>query len=219
MNVKASETKCIVFAAGGHAKVVLEAIVASGVATPIAFVDDDPRRQGTTVLGLPVKNERWLADAARAERLTAALGVGDNFIRKGMAARCAALGVSLLTVVHPSALISPSARIGAGVVLSPRAVVHTDAWVGEGTIVNTGGIVEHDVIVGEYAHVSPNAVLAGGSRLGALSHLGAGSVVIDDVVVGSGCIVGAGSVVTRSLPDDVVAYGSPARVKRKRVVA
>ena len=55
-----------------------------------------------------------------------------------------------------------------------------------------------------------------GLRVGAGSWIGAGAVVLDGLEIGAGSIVGATSVVNRSLPDDSVAVGSPARVVRNR---
>lgn len=43
--------------------------------------------------------------------------------------------------------------------------------------------------------------------------LGSRVVVQDGVEVGSGTVIGSGSIVTRSLPDNVVALGMPAKVK------
>lgn len=43
-----------------------------------------------------------------------------------------------------------------------------------------------------------------------------GANVLDGVSIGANTIIGAGAVVTRSIPDNVVAYGNPARIIRQR---
>ena len=50
--------------------------------------------------------------------------------------------------------------------------------------------------------------------IGANVWLGGGVIVLPGVEIGENTVVGAGSVVTRDLPADVVAIGSPARVTR-----
>lgn len=45
--------------------------------------------------------------------------------------------------------------------------------------------------------------------------IGAGSIILPGVTIGQGTTVGAGSVVTKSLPERVLAVGSPARIIRK----
>lgn len=198
-----------VYGAGGHAKVVADALACAGEVV-LGFVDDDPKKLAAPVLGLPVLRFESLPSGARV-----ALGIGDNRVRKLLADKCAAAGVSLVSAVHPSAVVAPSARVGHGTVILAGAVVNPDAVVGEGVIVNTAAIVEHDVIVGDYAHLSPGAILAGGSKLGAFSHLGLGATVLDDIFVGSETVIGANAVVNRHVADRVVAYGVPARVQRQ----
>ena len=45
--------------------------------------------------------------------------------------------------------------------------------------------------------------------------IGAESVILPGVTIGNRCIIAAGSVVTRDIPDDSLAAGCPAVVKRK----
>jgi maltose O-acetyltransferase len=47
--------------------------------------------------------------------------------------------------------------------------------------------------------------------------IGGGAIICAGVTIGSRTIVGAGSVVTRSIPDDVLAAGSPCRVVRQLI--
>ena len=67
------------------------------------------------------------------------------------------------------------------------------------------------------AHDGSTKKLVGYSKVGKVSigdnvFIGYGSIVMPNVRIGNGCVVGANSVVTRSLPDGVVAAGSPAKV-------
>jgi UDP-N-acetylbacillosamine N-acetyltransferase len=45
--------------------------------------------------------------------------------------------------------------------------------------------------------------------------MGVGSCAIQDVLIGSNCMIGAGSTVIRDIPDDVVAYGNPAKIVKR----
>jgi sugar O-acyltransferase (sialic acid O-acetyltransferase NeuD family) len=215
MDTSFAALPCVVYGARGHGRVVADALLTNNIVL-IAFVDDDVHVRGTRVFDIEVHDFDWLTQQ-RDRHLVVALGIGDNHARQSAAERCSKLGLVVRPVVHRSAIVSQRAELGAGSVVLAGAVVNAVASVGTGALVNTGAIVEHDVEIGPYAHISPNAVLAGGSRLGELSHLGAGAVVIDDVFVGARTVVGAGAVVTRHVPDDVVSYGVPARVRRQRV--
>ena len=205
----------IVFGAGGHGKVVADILLAGGIEI-LGFVDDDPTRQGTTVLGkLVLGNSEWLRARAADERVSLALGIGANAARARIAGRARKWGATLLTAIHPRATVSPSARIGAGTAIMAGACVNPDATLGEGVIVNTGAIVEHDCVLGDWSHLSPRAALGGAARVGSGAHLGVGAILLPGVCVGERSVVGAGAVVVRDLLSDVVAWGVPARVGRQ----
>jgi sugar O-acyltransferase (sialic acid O-acetyltransferase NeuD family) len=207
--------KVFVYGASGHGKVVADILLACKDSRLAGFVDDRVELQSTSVLGLPVLGDgRWLQQEAGRMRIAVALGVGDNCARQRVAEKCLGWGLELVTLVHPTAIVSESAQLGPGTVVMAQAVVNPAAVTGSGVIVNTGAVVEHDVEIGEFAHVSPNAAMGGTSRLGKFSHLGIGAVVIQCVSIGVHTIVGAGAVVTRDIPDGVVAFGVPAQIHR-----
>lgn len=208
--------KMFVYGASGHGKVVADILLARKEPDLVGFIDDRADFQGVNVLGLPVcGNGQWLREEAKKMRVAVALGIGDNLARQRVAYKCLAWGAELATVVHPSAAVAVSARLGPGTVVMAQAAINPDARIGRGAIVNTGALVDHDVEIGDFAHVAPNATMGGASRLGALSQLGIGAVILQGVGIGAGSLVGAGAVVVRDIPDGVVAFGVPARIHRK----
>ena len=207
--------KTFVYGASGHGKVVADILLAREDSTFAGFVDDRAELLGTHVLGFPVfGNGHWLEEEARKMRVTVALGVGDNLTRKRLAEKCLGWGAELATLVHPTASMSHSARLGPGTVVMALAAVNPNARIGRGVIVNTGAVVEHDVVIGNYSHVAPNATMGGASRLGDCTLLAINSAVLQCVNIGSHSIVGAGAVAVRDIPDYVVAFGVPAIVRR-----
>jgi UDP-N-acetylbacillosamine N-acetyltransferase len=205
-----------VYGASGHGKSVADILLCNENTNLVGFVDDQQELTGTKVLGLPVVgNGDWLEDEARRSHVAVALGIGNNRIRQLIAARCSRCAIEIVTLVHPCAVLSRSAQLGRGTVVMASAVVNSDAKIGEGVIVNSGAVVEHDVVINDYAHIAPNAAMGGASRLGYLSQLGLGSVVLQCVTVGSHTMIGAGAVVLQNIPDQVVAFGVPARIHRR----
>lgn len=70
------------------------------------------------------------------------------------------------------------------------------------------------------AHDASTCMLIGYARIGRVTigdnvFIGAGSIVLPGVTIGSNTVIGAGSVVSRSIPDGVVAIGSPAKPVQK----
>lgn len=198
----------VVFGAGGHGKVVAEVLRASGESA-VGFVDER-RAAGDRVAGLPVLgNLDWL----KSHPCRVALGIGDNALRAIAADAVRDAGCSLVIAVHPSAVVAPSASIDEGTVVMPCVVVNPDARVGRAVILNTGCVVEHDCVVEDFAHLSPRVAIAGGCKVGTLVHLGIGVTMLPSRSVGARSVVGGGATVVHDLPADVVAIGTPARVR------
>ena len=99
--------------------------------------------------------------------------------------------------------------MAAGVV-GPKAVL------GEGCIVNIASSVNHDCTMEPYSSLSAGVHLGGGSQVGMRSSLGLASSLREKAVIGKDTVVGAGAVVINDLPEGVVAFGVPAKVRRPR---
>lgn len=207
---------CVVLGAGGHARVVIDAMQAGASARPVAALDANQALWGTNVLGVPVLggDERLsqLAQQQIRHFVIGVGGVGDNQPRRQLFERAMRAGLRPLIVRHPSAVCSSWAIIGDGCVLLPGSVVNAGACLGVNVIVNSGAIIEHDCRIGSHVHVATRAVLAGAVSVESLAHLGAGAVVRQHLSIGEGAIVGAGAVVVTDVQPWTVVTGVPARV-------
>ncbi|MDI9244983.1 acetyltransferase [Marinobacter sp. CHS3-4] len=198
-----------ILGACGHGKVVADAALASSWQA-VTFFDDawpDLTENGPW----PVEGDT----AALLERLGdfdgVVVGIGNNQIRADKQTQLLDAGASLVSVVHPTSVISSYASIGPGCVLFANSVVNAGASIGSGAIVNTGAVVEHDCQVGDFAHISPNAVLAGGVSVQQRAWVGACASVKQLLTIGQASIVGMGAVVVKDVPAGTTVVGSPAK--------
>ena len=145
-----------IIGAGGHGRVLADIAQSMGY-TDIAFLDagfPDFAHSGTwDVIGTP-------ADIDDSDY---ALGVGDNQTRIGL---IGSFPSDLVTLIHPSATVSPHAIIGVGSVICAGTVVGPFARLGRGCIINTSASVDHDCTLGDGVHLSPGARLGGGVNIG-----------------------------------------------------
>lgn len=207
--------RLLILGAGGHAKVLAETALAAGVAQELAFLDDRPL---SSLLGWPVLGPLALAQGSqlRQQWPQAAVAIGHAATRLHWLQALEASGYALPVIAHPSAVVSPSARVGPGCVLFAQATVQACGQLGRGVILNTAASVDHDCLLGDGVHICPGAHLAGEVQVGARSWIGIGACVIQQIQIGTDVTVGAGAAVVRDLADGVTAVGVPARVIRPR---
>ena len=208
----AIDNRLLVVGAGGHAKVVIDAVRVAGW-NPIAALDRLGRGHaccGVPVVGTEDQAQHLFADGLR----NAVVAIGTNDIRAAIGARLLKIGFGCPAILHPASTISTHATIGTGTVVMAGAVINAAARIGDFVIVNTNATVEHDCVVGNAAHIAPRAVVGGDVQIGDGVLLGIGSVVKPQTIIGRGAIIGAGSVVVSAIPENVEAVGLPARPRR-----
>jgi len=212
-----SASRVVVIGAGGHAKVLLNALAEAGV-TVAGLTDANPALHGTHVLGANVLGDDAALDGFPAAHTMLVNGLGtiaESPVRRHVFERLRSRGYRFLTVVHPSAIIGREVDLAEGAQVMAGAILQPGAAVGENSLMNTGAHVDHDCVIGRHVHLAPGVTLSGDVRVGDGSHIGTGAAVIQGVRIGSGCMVGAGAVVVRDVPDGDRVSGVPARSMRR----
>ena len=152
----------LIIGAGGHGRVVAEIAVVCGY-DRIAFLDDN----SPDAVGKISEMDLY---APRYDGVFIALG--NNALRQKLAVQlCGMQGVKLVTLIHPTAYVSPSATIGQGTVVEPKAVINTNSRIGQGCIISVGTIIDHDCEIGDFCHINAGMVCGAGSRVDALSRI------------------------------------------------
>jgi sugar O-acyltransferase (sialic acid O-acetyltransferase NeuD family) len=201
------------YGAGGHAKVILDILKSNDISVSEIF-DDDPAIE--SFMGIPVSH--------KGIRSPLIISIGNNRIRKTLAEKINQMdcfvvppcdnGAFSPALYDKTAIISDSATIEKGTVVMQGAIVQSSAKIGKHCIINTKASIDHDCIIEDYVHIAPGAVLCGNVKIGEGSLIGAGTTIIPGITIGKWAVIGAGSVVRHNIPDNVIAYGSPCKIKQ-----
>lgn len=209
----------LIFGASGHGKVVCDIARASGVSV-LGFIDR-ALPKGKIVCGFQVLGgNEDLAEIVQNTGCThGVVAIGDNWLRAQVAHEVLLVlpHFEFRSLVHPQAVLGSDVSMGQGNVIMAGAIVNPSTQIGNHCIINTHASVDHDCALEDFVSIAPGATLGGSVKVGSYSAVGLGANVIHGRSIGTQTVVGAGSLVLHGLGDGLVAYGSPAKIIRKRV--
>lgn len=188
-----------IYGANGHGLVVADIAKSCGYQN-IIFIDDDKN-----------KGYKTFEDIKENRYSHIAFGIGNNQIRAKLYKKVKESGFITPILIHPSSIISTSAKIEEGTVIMPNVVVNAEAHIGKCVILNSLCVIEHECRIDNFVHISPKVALAGDVKVGEFTHIGIGSIVIQCLEIGKNSIIGAGSVVIKNIEDFKKAYGNPCK--------
>jgi len=214
--------KYILWGATGQAKVLADIIHSTGGIVSNIFDNKEVICPLNNVeIGYGINDfESWLTTVKdiNAYSAIAAIGGAYGFDRFEFYTLFRNKGLAVPSIFHQTAFVSQSAKLGENVQILANAFVGVEAVIGHASIINTKASVDHECILGIGTHIAPAATLCGCVTVGDFSMLGAGSTVLPRINIGSNVIIGAGSVVTKDIPNNVIAYGNPAKIIRRREI-
>lgn len=197
----------VIIGAGGHAKVCYEIALKMNRWQNIYVLDDNPVNEYFTINGS-------LNDIALYYEYDFFVAIGSNCIRKKIYEKYLKK-YNLATLIHPSAVISETAKIGPMSVVMPNVVVNSNTIIGQGCILNTACTLDHDSSMENFVHVSPGVNIAGNVKIGSGTWLGIGTVVKNNISIGKNIQTGAGSLIINNVFDEGIYHGSPAKLQSK----
>lgn len=208
----------IIWGCKGQAKVLAEIIVTYEHGEITAFFEQD-KTITSFIADIPTYYgiegyKKWLSlrDISKNISAIAAIGGSNGQTRIEYMMMFERDGLFTPTLIHPTATILSGVIIGKNCQILTHAVIGIDTVLGDACIVNTSASVDHECIVSDGVHVAPGVTLCGEVFVGTCSFVGAGAVVLPRIKIGSNAIIGAGSVVTHDIPNNVIAFGNPARI-------
>jgi acetyltransferase EpsM len=198
-------SKICLFGASGHGKVVKDVATSTNIVVE-AFIDDNPKSE--FLHEIPIVTSQEMA-TYKANNFV--ISIGNNKIRKLISEK---IKNDFTTLIHKTAVISPTATIAEGTVVMNGTNINADTNIGKHVIINTAAVIEHDCNINNFVHISPNATVTGNVSIGEGSHIGAGAIIIPNITIGKWATIGAGAVIINDVPDYAVVVGNPGKIKK-----
>lgn len=120
-----------------------------------------------------------------------------------------------VNVIHEGLDISHMSKLGCGILINSKVSIAAYTTIGNFVSINRHVSIGHHTVIGDYCSINPGTNIAGNVTVGEGTLIGMGTNVLDKIKIGNNTIIGAGSVVTKDIPDNVVAYGSPCKIIRE----
>jgi sugar O-acyltransferase (sialic acid O-acetyltransferase NeuD family) len=209
----------LIVGASNHGKVIADIVMKEERYKVVGFLDSQ-KEPGTIIAKVPVLGcEEDLKKIKTAHNIYGIIiGIGLNHVRESVYEKIREYcpEIVFVTAIHPSASIASEVYIGEGTVIMSGVSVNTQSSIGRFCIINTNASVDHDNKIGDFASLAPGVVTGGNVKVGRMSAVSLGANIIHGRSIGEHTVIGAGATVLKDIPESVVAYGTPAKVVRKR---
>ena len=170
------EKKLLILGAGGFGQSIAEVAEILGKRESINFVDDRwPEQQQAGCY--PIISNIQSLENLNSHSFEAIIAVGNSQIRKKWQQLLLDLSIPMTIIIHPQAVIAPSAKIGQGVSIMAGCVIGANTIIQDGVILNIGTLLDHDVVIEAFSHLSVGVKVAGGKTITASSFLGIGTII------------------------------------------
>ena len=177
----------------------------------LGYIDDAVEKQGKHEFGFTVYGRGELEKYPNAKVL-AVPGSPESFL-----IRCEIINVFMkdesrfISLIHPSASISPFAKIGKNVLILAGAVITSNSEIGDHVCILPNSVIHHDSNIGPYTLIGSNVTVAGNTKIDNNCYIGSGSRIINGISIGANTLIGMGTNVIMSLPKGSKVAGNPAR--------
>lgn len=137
--------------------------------------------------------------------------IGEIDVKKHLVTKLKKKGAKFLTLIHPTAIVVDTAKIGEGAIICPFCLVSDNVRLDDFVMMNAYSSCGHDARIGKYCILSSYTAIAGFAVLEDEVFLGLHATIIPGKRVGYKSKVSANSVVMRDVPPNKMVFGVPGK--------
>ena len=205
--------KILIVGAGGFGRELLQWIKDINAEKPTweigGFLDDNLQALDGVEIDYPVVGT--ISDWQPKDDEVFALAMGKPQLKRMVVEKLKSRGAHFAAVIHPTALVSPFAHYGEGLVMFPYSNLSCNSTVGDFVSILTTPI-GHDNEIGVYTMIRGGCNIVRNVKIGKDVFVAAGVCIAQDVVVKDGAYIGLGSVVLKDVKAGTKVFGNPARI-------
>ena len=198
--------KIIIVGSGGHAAELRDYINHNNNARPadrmevVGFIDDNEDSYKHYNFAEPflgsIKNHEVHKEVFYL------MGIANLDYRKKIIESLLEKGAEFTGLIHPTAIISPSAQIHPTTVISHNASVGAMAKLGKYNMLNSRCTIGHDSVLGDFNFISPQVAISGNTKIGDGNLIGTNACTIPGITIGNNNKIAAGMVLYKPVGDD-----------------
>jgi len=205
--------KVLVYGAGEFGELIENLLFYKSELEITAFCDDDASLIDSDKNGKPVIAGIEAKHYVKENRINIGIvAIGKNKIRAKKYEEFQSLGLEMISIAHPKALIDTKVTIGKNVIIEMGTAIHTNTIIGDNVFLGGEALLGHHNKIGNHILVGGGAALGGSVTIDDFATIGVGSAIKPGVSIGKNSIIGVGAVVVKDVPNNVVVAGVPARI-------
>lgn len=190
----------IILGAGALGRISLE--IARAADVDVAGFLDDTIDVGTAIDSTSVLGGFSFIEKEDASTYSFTVAIAQHHeLREALVQKIAQHKGRFATLIHPSADVSPFAKVGKGVSIANFVKVHSGACIGDFCFVEDQSSVGIDTDIGAHSLITTGVKLNGRCKCGPRTFFGSNSTIGPGVTIGSDVVVGAGATILKPLKD------------------
>ncbi len=117
-----------------------------------------------------------------------------------------------INIISTNSYIASTVTFGSGCLISNMCTIDSYTNISNFVTINRCSSIGHHTFIDDFTTINPNTHIAGNCKIGKNVQIGMSVTIFDGIIVGSNSIIGAGSLVNKNVPDNVLVFGSPAKI-------